>query len=156
MIKTTLCYLEHGGQYLMLHRVKKENDLNHDKWIGVGGKFEEGESADDCLLREVREETGLELASYELRGIVEFISDVWPAEEMYLYTARPVLPDGADTPLPDCAEGVLEWVDIPKVPALPLWEGDRIFLKKLAAGDPFFRLRLEYEGDRLIQSTESL
>ena len=147
MKNTTLCYIERGGQYLMLHRVKKENDLNRDKWIGVGGKFEDRESPEECLLREVREETGLTLTSYALRGIVTFVSDRWETEYMYLYTA-----DGFTGALRDCDEGELEWVPISRVPELPLWEGDKIFLRLLAENAPFFSLKLEYDADDLLQA----
>jgi 8-oxo-dGTP diphosphatase len=142
---TTLCYLEKGGQYLMLHRVKKENDLNHDKWIGVGGKFEEDESPEECLLRETREETGLTLTEWRYRGIVTFVSDEWPTEYMHLFTAQAWT--GEQT---DCDEGVLEWIDKEKLLGLPLWEGDKIFLRLLDANEPFFSLKLQYQGEKLV------
>ena len=144
---TTLCYLEQDGRWLMLHRVKKQNDENRDKWIGIGGKFEEGESPEDCLLREVREETGLTLTAWRFRGIVTFVSDRWPTEYMHLFTAdawRGALPAGDA-----CAEGVLEWVEKERVPALPVWEGDKIFLRLLRENEPFFSLKLEYKGETL-------
>lgn len=145
MKNTTLCYIRQNGCYLMLHRVKKVNDLNHDKWIGVGGKFEPDESPDECLLREVREETGLTLTDYRCRGVVTFLSDVWEAEYMYLFTA-----DGFTGELADCDEGTLEWVPVTQVMALPTWEGDRIFLELLAKDAPFFLLTLDYDAqDRL-------
>ena len=144
MKNSTLCYIESGGQYLMLRRDKKKNDENSGKWIGVGGKFEEGESPDDCLIREVREETGLELTLYSLRGIVTFVSDIYETEQMFLFTA-----DGFSGSLSECDEGTLEWVDISDVPSLPLWEGDRIFLELLARGREFFLLKLVYHGDSL-------
>lgn len=143
---TTLCYLERGGEWLMLHRIKKKNDVNHDKWIGVGGKFEPGESPEECLLREVREETGLTLTRWRYRGIITFVLD-GTAEYMHLFTA-----DGWTGQMirgQDCAEGILEWVPKEKVPALPLWEGDRIFFRLLAEERPFFSLKLCYEGDVL-------
>lgn len=143
---TTLCYLERDGQYLMLHRVKKENDLNHDKWVGVGGKFEPDESPDECLLREVREETGLTLTSYRCRGVVTFVSARWETEYMYLYTAT----GWTGTPV-ECDEGDLEWVDKDRVAALPVWEGDRIFFQLLREERPFFSLKLCYdEADTLV------
>lgn len=141
MKNTTLCYIRQNGCYLMLHRVKKVNDLNHDKWIGVGGKFEPGESPDECLLREVREETGLTLTDYRCRGVVTFLSDVWEAEYMYLFTA-----DGFTGELADCDEGTLEWIPTAQVMALPTWEGDRIFLELLEEDGPFFLLTLDYDA----------
>lgn len=141
---TTLGYLERDGAYLMLHRVKKENDLNHDKWIGIGGKFEEGESPEECLIREAWEETGLTLTDYQYRGIVTFVSDEWEGEYMHLYTAT-----GWTGELKECDEGVLEWISREKMKTLPQWEGDKIFLRLLEEGAPFFSLKLCYEGDRL-------
>lgn len=144
MKNTTLCYIEQDGRYLMLHRVKKQNDANAGKWIGIGGKFEADESPDDCLLREVREETGLTLTRYRPRGIVTFVSDEWETEIMHLYTAD------AFTGEPHaCDEGNLAWVPIPQVKDLPLWAGDRVFLRLLATDAPFFSLKLVYEGDAL-------
>ena len=147
MKNTTLCYIQRGGQYLMLHRVKKENDLNHDKWVGVGGKFEPDESPDDCLRREVLEETGLTLTRYRCRGVVTFLSDEWEGEYMYLYTA-----DGFQGEIIDCDEGTLEWVDIDRVPELPLWAGDRIFFRLLRQDAPWFSLKLRYAGDTLVEA----
>lgn len=144
MRATTLCYLEREGQYLMLHRVRKKNDPNHDKWIGVGGGIEDGETPEACLLREVQEETGLTLTQYQKRGVIEFLSDACEDEIMHLYTAR-----AWSGHMIDCDEGVLEWVDKDKITALPLWEGDRIFLRLLAENAPEFHLHLEYHGDRL-------
>ena len=144
MKQTTLCYLERDGQYLMLHRVKKQHDENHDKWIGVGGKFEDRESPEDCVLRETKEETGLTLTSYKYRGIVTFVSDRWETEYMHLFTA-----DGFSGELIDCDEGVLEWIDKEKLDAIPKWEGDKIFLRLLDEGGPFFSLKLRYRGERL-------
>ena len=144
MKNTTLCYLLQGDQVLLLHRVKKENDLNHDKWIGIGGKFEEGESPEECLLREAWEETGLTLTDYRYRGIVTFVSNEWEGEYMHLYTAT-----GWTGALKECNEGVLEWVSREKMKALPQWEGDKIFLRLLEEEAPFFSLKLSYEGDRL-------
>ena len=144
MKNTTLCYIEKDGNYLMLHRVKKENDLNHDKWIGVGGKFEENESPEDCLLREAREETGLTLTKFRLCGVITFLSDEWEGEYMYLFHATDYTGE-----IIECEEGVLEWVEKDKVFALPTWEGDRIFLRLMEVGGPFFSLKLRYEGDSL-------
>lgn len=144
---TTLCYIEQNDSYLMLHRIKKKNDINQDKWIGVGGHFEEGESPEDCLLREVREETGLTLTDWRFRGIVTFVSDIYETEYMCLYTA-----EGYTGELTECDEGTLEWVPKAQVEQLPTWEGDRIFLRLLAEDAPFFSLKLVYEGDTLVQS----
>jgi len=142
---TTLCYIEKDDKYLMLHRTVKENDINKDKWIGVGGHFEEGESPEDCLLREVEEETGLTLTSFRFRGIVTFISDKWVPEYMCLYTA-----DAFEGEMISCNEGILEWVPKKKLSELNLWEGDKIFLKLIAERAPFFSLKLQYEGDILV------
>ena len=143
-MNTTLCYIERGDQWLLLHRVKKENDLNRDKWIGLGGKFEPDESPEECLLREVREESGLTLTRWRYRGIVTFVSDEWGTEYMHLYTA-----DGFEGTIGECDEGVLEWVNKADFAALPQWEGDKIFLRLLEADAPFFSLKLCYEGDKL-------
>lgn len=155
MKNTTLCYIEKDGKYLMLHRIKKENDLNHDKWIGVGGKFEQNESPEECLLREVQEETGLMLKRFRLCGVITFLADQWEGEYMYLFHAT----DYVGT-IAQCDEGVLEWIDKEKVLALPTWEGDRIFLRLMDEGGPFFSLKLRYEGDTLkeavLNGTEKL
>ena len=145
MINTTLCYLERGEEYLMLHRTKKENDLNHDKWIGVGGKFQDKESPEDCLLRETWEETGLTLTSYRYRGLVTFISNLWPTEYMHLFTA-----DGWTGEPHPCDEGELAWFKKADLLSLPLWKGDQIFLDLLDRNTPFFSLKLQYEGDDLV------
>ncbi|MCD7920096.1 MAG: 8-oxo-dGTP diphosphatase [Clostridiales bacterium] len=144
MKNTSLCYIEQDGKYLLLHRVKKAQDENQGKWIGVGGKFEPKESPEECVLREVREETGLTLTRYRLRGIVTFVSDRYETEYMYLFTA-----DGFTGTLTDTEEGVLQWVDKGAVLSLPHWEGDRLFLELLAKDAPFFSLKLEYQGDTL-------
>lgn len=144
---TTLCYLERGEEYLMLHRTKKEGDENRDKWIGVGGKFEPGESPEDCLLREVREETGLTLTSWRYRGLVTFVSDVWPCEYMHLFTA-----DGWTGEERPCDEGELRWIGKQALYDLTMWQGDRIFLKLLADDAPFFSLKLVYRGEELIDA----
>ena len=141
---TTLCYVEKDDSYLMLHRVSKKHDVNKDKWIGIGGHFEEGESPEECLLREAMEETGLRLTSFRFRAIVTFIADGWPPEYMCLYTA-----DGFEGELTDCNEGKLEWVKKAEVTKLKLWEGDKIFLKLIAEEAPFFSLKLMYQGDVL-------
>ena len=144
---TTLCYLEQGDRYLMLHRTKKENDENHDKWIGVGGKFEDGESPEDCVKREVLEETGLILTSYRYRGIVTFVSDMYPCEYMHLFTA-----DAWTGEEKVCDEGELAWISKRDFLKLPMWEGDRIFLDLLEQNVPFFSLKLVYRGERLVKS----
>ena len=144
MKNTSLCYIERDGAYLLLHRVKKENDLNRDKWIGIGGHFEENESPEDCVLREAWEETGLTLLSPRYCGIVTFVSDRWEGEYMHLFHAQQFTGK-----LRDCNEGVLEWVPKDKFRSLPQWEGDRIFLDLMEGRGPFFSLKLRYEGDVL-------
>lgn len=147
MINTTLCYLEQDGKYLMLHRVKKANDPSHDKWIGVGGKFEDGESPEECALRETREETGLTLTNYRYRGLVTFVSDQWETEYMHLFTS-----DAWTGELTACDEGELIWVDKARLYDLPIWEGDKLFLRLLDQDIPFFSLKLRYAGERLAQA----
>lgn len=144
MKNVTLCYIERGDEYLMLHRVKKKNDINQDKWIGVGGKFEDKESPEDCILRETYEETGLRLTDYRYRGLVTFVNTIYETEYMHLFTAT----DWEGT-IGECSEGNLEWVKKSDVPSLPIWEGDKIFLKLLADEEPFFSLKLSYDGDVL-------
>ena len=144
MRNTTLVHLEKDGCYLMLHRIRKEADENRDKWVGIGGKFEPGESPEDCALREVREETGLTMHSWAYRGIVTFVSDEWGTEYMHLFWS-----DDFSGSLRDCDEGELEWVDKGRIPRLPIWEGDKIFLRLLDTDEPFFSLKLCYSGDRL-------
>ena len=145
MINTTLCYIERGDEYLMLHRVKKENDINRDKWIGLGGKFEEDESPEECLLREVYEESGLRLTSWRYRGIVTFVNTKCTSEYMHLFTA-----DAFEGDIGPCDEGVLEWIKKSELMKLTLWEGDKIFLRLLDENEPFFSLKLSYDGDKLI------
>lgn len=147
MINTTLCYIEKDGKYLMLHRIKKENDLNQDKWIGVGGKFEDKESPEDCLIRETLEETGVTLTKFDYRGIVTFVSDKWETEYMHLFVGKEFVGE-----IKECDEGVLEWVDKKKVKDLTLWEGDKIFLDLIEKDVPFFSLKLVYEGDTLTEA----
>jgi 8-oxo-dGTP diphosphatase len=144
MKSTTLCYITRGDEVLMLHRTKKEGDMNRDKWLGIGGKLEENESPDDCLLREALEETGLTLTHWKCRGIVTFLSDRYEGEYMYLFTA-----DGFEGSLKECDEGDLQWITREKLNALPKWEGDQIFLDLLWQDAPFFLLTLSYEGDKL-------
>lgn len=141
---TTLCYLEKDEKYLMLHRVKKKDDMNQDKWLGVGGHLEEGESPEECLVREVKEETGLTLTSFKGRGIITFVSEEYPDEYMFLYTA-----DGFHGTLTDCREGNLEWIEKEKIGELSLWEGDKIFFELLKEEIPFFSLKLVYRGEQL-------
>ena len=145
MINTTLCYIEKEDKYLMLHRIKKQNDLNKDKWIGVGGKFEDKESPEDCVLREALEETGLTLNKPEFRGIVTFVSDEYETEYMHLFTSK-----NFSGSLKECSEGVLEWVNKKDVYSLSLWEGDKLFLRLLDSTSPFFSLKLVYKGQKLV------
>lgn len=143
---TTLCYIEKEDCYLMLHRVKKEQDVNKDKWIGVGGHFEQNESPEECLLREVKEETGLTLTSWKFRGLVTFQAEGWPIEYMCLFTA-----DGFEGELISCEEGTLEWIPKSELEQLTLWEGDKIFLRLLEEEREFFSLKLCYRGDHLME-----
>ena len=147
MILSTLCYITRGDEVLMLHRVKKKNDINKDKWIGIGGKFEGEESPDECLLREAREETGLTLTAWRCRGVVTFLNDCCEGEFMYLFTA-----DGFQGELKTCDEGDLEWVSRDFLDSLPKWEGDKIFLDLLWQDAPFFLLTLRYHGDTLVDA----
>ncbi len=145
---TTLCYLERDGQYLMLHRNRKKNDVNEDKWIGVGGKLERDESPEDCVLREVKEETGLTMTDYRFRAIITFICPPWESEHMYLFTSEHFEGD-----LIDCDEGELEWIDKSDLLTKKLWEGDKIFLRLLDERETFFSLKLVYaDGDRLVEA----
>lgn len=147
MRNTTLCHIEKDGMYLMLHRVKKENDLNHDKWVGIGGKFEDGESPEECNAREVFEETGLTLQNPRYCGIVTFVSDKWETEYMHIFYA-----DRFSGTVTDCDEGDLEWIDKHELLKLPLWEGDKIFLRLLEEKSDFFSLKLQYRSDTLIKA----
>ena len=147
MIVTTLCYIEKDNKYLMLHRVKKQSDMNEGKWIGVGGHVESQETPEECLIREVKEETGLTLTSYKLHGLVTFLNSQYESELMCVYTA-----DGYTGELIDCAEGDLYWVHKSAVPELPTWEGDREFLNLLLSGEKrFFSMKLRYEGEKLVE-----
>lgn len=144
---STLCYIEKDGKYLMLHRIKKKNDVNKDKWIGVGGHFEADETPEECVMREVKEETGYTLTSYKYRGLVTFVSGNGVTEYMSLFTA-----DGFEGEQIPCNEGTLEWVDKDKVNDLNIWEGDKIFFTLLNQGGPFFSLKLVYDGgDKLVE-----
>ncbi len=147
MKMTSLCYPERDGKYLMLHRTKKENDENAGKWIGIGGKFEDGESPEDCMKRELQEETGLVATAYSYRGIVTFVSDLYETEYMHLFTCSDWLGDETE-----CDEGDLAWIEKSALYDLTLWEGDRIFLRLLDSPDPFFSLKLTYRGDTLISA----
>lgn len=144
---TTLCHLEKDGCYLMLHRVKKEHDENRDKWVGPGGKFEEGESPEECALREVREETGLTMTRYEYRGIVTFVSDEWGTEYMHLFWS-----DRFTGTIKECDEGTLEWIGKEELLTKNIWAGDKIFLRLLDRRIPFFSLKLVYHGEQLVQA----
>lgn len=165
MKNTSLCYIEKDGKYLMLHRIKKENDQNRDKWIGIGGGFEDGESPDECARREIFEETGLKVKELRLRGVITFVADIWECEYMHLFSADSfnissggiILSEKSDMDditkaMKDCDEGVLEWIDKDMVPSLPIWEGDRIFLDLLDRKGDVFLLKLRYEGDRLAEA----
>ena len=147
MLLTTLCYITRGDQVLMLHRIKKKQDINKDKWIGIGGKFLPEESPEECLLREAKEETGLTLTSWRCRGVITFLNDCCEGEYMYLFTA-----DGFTGELIDCDEGQLEWIRRDQLNALPKWEGDQIFLDLLWQEAPFFLLTLRYHGDALVEA----
>lgn len=147
MKQTTLCYLERGDEYLMLHRTKKKNDENHDKWIGVGGKFEANESPEDCMHREIFEETGLTVTDYRYRGIVTFVSDLYETEYMHLFTVTDWYGEARE-----CDEGELAWIKKQKLFDLTLWQGDRIFLELLQKDVPFFSLKLTYQGDELLEA----
>lgn len=147
MILSSIIYIEKDGKYLMLHRTRKENDTNKDKWIGVGGKFEEGETPEECARRETFEETGLSLDNLFYRGIVTFISDKYPAEQMHLFKST-----AFSGRIKECDEGELDWIEKEKLLSLPIWEGDKIFLRLLDQDIPFFSLKLRYEGNTLAQA----
>lgn len=147
MHNSTLCYIVKDGKVLMLHRVKKKNDINHDKWIGIGGKFEHEESPDECILREAKEETGLTLTSWRCRGVVTFLNEGGEGEYMYLFTA-----DDFTGELIECSEGDLQWVSLEFLDSLPKWEGDQIFLNLLWQDAPFFLLTLRYRNDHLVEA----
>ena len=149
MFNTTLCYIEKDGAYLMIHRIKKQNDMNKDKWIGVGGKLEEGESPFDCARREILEETGLVVKDLNYRGIITFVSNQYGTEYMHLFTATEFTGEMTR----NCDEGKLEWVKKEDVPNLPIWEGDKIFFDLMEKESRFFSLKLCYEGDRLVSHT---
>lgn len=147
MLNTTLCYIQKNEKYLMLHRIKKQNDINKDKWIGIGGKFEEGESPEECALREVKEETGLTLKSYEYRGIVTFVSDNNFTEFMHIFWS-----DDFEGNLIDCDEGKLEWIEKSKLNDFEHWKGDEIFLDLINKKVPFFSLKLVYKSGILLKA----
>ena len=142
---TTLCYIEKDGCYLILHRTQKQHDENGDKWIGVGGKFEYGESPEECVLREVKEETGLTLLDPRFRGLVTFVSDEWGVEYMHLFTCTKF-----SGTLTDCDEGELVWLPKGELLTKKLWEGDKLFLRALDERSDFFTLKLRYEGEKLV------
>jgi len=146
MILSTLCYIEKDEKYLMLHRTKKKNDMNKDKWLGVGGKFIDGESPEECLLREVKEETGLTLNNYQLRGVITYTSTVYDTEYMYLFTSNDF-----EGELIECNEGILQWISKCDVIKLDTWQGDKIFLEKLIKDNNFFTIKFEYDGENLIK-----
>lgn len=148
---TTLCYIEDNGKYLMLHRTKKHNDQSQGKWLGVGGKMEPGESPEDCVCREVMEETGLVVTDYFLAGVITFLSDIYESEHMFIYVAT-----GFTGELIECNEGDLAWIDKKDVMKLNLWEGDRIFLKLLFEGRYGFSIRYVYQGDKLAEVTGNI
>ena len=149
MLNTTLCYIEKDGKYLMIHRTKKKNDMNKDKWLGIGGKLEAGESPFDCARREIREETGLSTVELSYRGIITFVSDEYGTEYMHLFSSHKFSGD-IDY---NCNEGELEWVDKSRIYDLPIWEGDKIFFRLLETESRFFSLKLCYEGDKLVSHT---
>ena len=146
MILSTLCYIEKDGKYLMLHRTKKKNDINKDKWLGIGGKFEEGESPEECITRELKEETGLTLNSYKLRCIVTYVSTNWETEYMYVFTSNDFTGE-----LIECNEGDLQWIEKDKVTELNTWEGDKIFVDQIQNDNKFFTIKFNYDREKLIK-----
>ena len=161
MINTTLCYIEKNNSYLMLHRTKKEKDVNKDKWIGIGGKFEEGESPFDCIKREVKEETGFILNKVEYRGLVTFVSRTSDGAEPYYELMHIFWSDDfskagapASLELPECDEGELEWVPKEKMNDLPHWESDELFLELIEKRAPFFSIKVEYLDGKMIKALQ--
>ncbi len=146
MILSTLCYIEKDGKYLMLHRTKKKNDINKDKWLGIGGKFEDGESPEECIIREVKEETGLTINKYKLRCAITYVSTNWETEYMYVFTSNDFTGE-----LIECNEGNLKWIEKDKVTELNTWEGDKIFVEKIKNNDSFFTVKFNYDGEKLIK-----
>lgn len=145
MIESTLIYLKRNNKFLMLHRTKKENDINEGKWLGIGGKLEPNETPDECIIREVKEETGLELISYKNRGYIMFYNTKCETEKIHLFESSDFSGD-----IIECNEGDLSWIDIDKIMNLNLWEGDRIFLKELIEADNDIKMEFRYDGDKLI------
>ena len=154
---TTLCYIENNGSWLMLYRNRKPDDPNEGKWIGIGGKIEDGESPDECNMREVLEETGLILNSQEFRGVIKFRATTYEDEDMYLYTSSEFTPADADAAVrfaetgeyepPICSEGLLRWVAKDELLDLPMWEGDKAFIQKLLDGAESVSMTLQYTGE---------
>ena len=153
MKKTTLCYIENKGRRLMLYRDRKPDDPNEGKWLGIGGKIEDGETPDNCVSREVLEETGLILKSFHFCGVVKFRADSYEDEDMYLYTSSDFVPakvfaETGEYEPPDCDEGRLEWVADDELLDLPMWEGDRAFLTEILGGAKEVAMTLKYEGEK--------
>ncbi len=144
-MNSTICYIEKEGKYLMLHRTKKKNDINEGKWLGIGGKFEDKESPEDCIIREVKEETGLTLNSVKLRGILTFINTICETEYIYVFTSNDFIGN-----VIECNEGDLQWIDKDKITSLNLWEGDKIFIEEIKEDSPFFTIKYVYDGDTLL------